>query len=162
MNDQEHGCSIRLRYNRASHPMNLLSGLMPRGDGFSITKDRLILGCEVLSCRHENNHSIEKQSIGHGEIRVTSDGGKVTYAVDLPEGCPLSEKDIIPLCFRGKHLPEQTLLLETPYAFPLSHGEKFFDRIAVYDIDPKLIEKRSGDHRESGNLKRMPETLRLS
>jgi len=113
----------------------------PRGDGFSITKDRIILGCEVFSCKRENKHSIDKQSVGHGEIRVTSEGGKITYAVDLPEGCSLSEKDIMPLCLRGKHLPEQTLLLETPYAFPLTHGEKFFDRIAVYDIDPKLMKK---------------------
>jgi predicted ATPase len=113
----------------------------PRGDGFSITKDRIILGCEVMTCKRENKHIIDKQGIGHGEIRVTSESGKITYAVDLPKGCPLSEHDIIPLCFRGKHLPEKTLLLETPYAFPLTYGEKFFDRIAVYDIDPKLMKK---------------------
>jgi hypothetical protein len=112
-----------------------------RGDEFSITKDRIILGCEVLSCDRENEHRIDKQSIGRGEIRVTSEGGKITYAIDLPESCPVSEKDIIPICFRGKHLPEKTLLLETPYAFPLTLGEKFFDRIAVYDIDPKLTKK---------------------
>ena len=112
-----------------------------RGDGFSITEDRIILGCEVLSCKRENKHSIDKQSIGHGEVQVTCEGGKITYVIDLPEGCPVSEKDIIPLCFRGKHLPEKTLLLETPYAFPFIPGEKFFNRIAVYDIDPKLTKK---------------------
>lgn len=113
----------------------------PRGDGFSITKDRIILGCEVMSCKRENKHIIDKRSIGHGEIQVTSEGGKITYGVDLPKGCQLSEHDIIPLCFRGKHLPEKTLLLETPFAFPLTYGKKFFDRIAVYDIDPKLMKK---------------------
>jgi predicted ATPase len=113
----------------------------PRGDGFSITKDRIILGCEVMSGKRENKHIIDKQSIGHGEIRVTREGGKITYGVDLPECCPLSERDIIPLCFRGKHLPEKTLLLETPYAFPLTYDEKFFNRIAVYDIDPNLMKK---------------------
>jgi hypothetical protein len=95
----------------------------------------------VLSCKHENNHIIEKQNIGHGEIRVTNDGGKLTYAVDLPERCSLSEQDIIPISFRGKHIPEKTLLLETPYICPLSHGEKFFNRIAVYDIDPRIMKK---------------------
>ena len=113
----------------------------PKGDGFTIIKDSLVLGCEVMSCKYKNNHSIEKESIGHGEIRVTNEGGAVTYTADLPEGCPLSEEEIIPLCFRKKHLPEKTLLLETPYAFPLSHGEKFFNRIAVYDIDPRLMKK---------------------
>jgi predicted ATPase len=113
-----------------------------RGEGFSIIKDRIIIGCEVSSRGHENAPVIENQVIGNGEIRVTNDGGNITYEVDLPEGCPLSEQDIIPLCFRGKHLPEKTLLLETPYAYPLSPGGgKFFDRIAVYDIDPKLMKK---------------------
>jgi len=113
----------------------------PSGDGFTITKDRIVIGCEVFSCRYENDHITEKQNIGHGEIRVTNDGGKISFEVDQPEACPLSEQDIIPLCFRGKHLPEKTLLLETPYAYPLSLGGKFFDRIAVYDIDPKLMKK---------------------
>jgi len=61
--------------------------------------------------------------------------------VEIPEGCFLTENDIIPLFFRGKRLPERTLLLETIYGYPLPHLEKFFDRIAVYDIDPKLPKK---------------------
>ncbi len=113
----------------------------PRNNGFSITMDRIVMGCEVFSCKRENKSITGKKTIGRGEIRVTSDGGKLTYAVDLPEGCPFSEQEIIPLCFRGKHLPEKTLLLETPYAYPLFYGKKFFDRIAVYDIDPKLMKK---------------------
>ena len=113
----------------------------PGGDGFSITKDSIIIGCEVMSCKREHNHIIEKQTIGRGEIRVINDGGELTYAVDLPEGCSLTEQDILPRCFRGKHLPEKTLLLETPFAYPLFPEKKFFDRIAVYDIDPKLMKK---------------------
>jgi predicted ATPase len=113
----------------------------PRGDGFTITRDRIIMGCEVMSCTRQNNHIVEKQSIGRGEIRVTSDGGALTYVAELPEGCPLSEQEIIPLFLRGKRLPEKTLLLETSYANFFPHGEKFFDRIAVYDIDPRLMKK---------------------
>ena len=113
----------------------------PRGDGFSITTDRIVIGCELLSCKHENNHIVEKKNIGYGEIRVTNDGGKLTYEVDLPEQCSLSEQDIIPISFRGKHIPEKTLLLETPYVCPLSLGENFFNRIAVYDIDPRIMKK---------------------
>jgi len=113
----------------------------PRGDGFVITRDRLIIGFEVMSCEGEDTRIGEKQKTGRGEITVTSDGGELTYSVDLPEGCPLCEEEIIPKFFRGKHLPEKTLLLETPYAYPLPHIEKFFDRIALYDIDPKLLKK---------------------
>ena len=113
----------------------------PRGDGFTITRDRIITGFEVMSYKRENKHIVKNHKIGNGEIRVTNEGGELTYAVDIPEGCPLTEGEIIPLYFRGKHLPEKTLLLETPYAYPVAHIQKFFDRIAVYDIDPKLMKK---------------------
>ena len=113
----------------------------PRGDGFVITRDRLIIGFEVLSGECEDTLIGEKQKIGRGQITVTSDGGELTYSVDLPEGCPISEQEIIPSYLRKKHLPEKTLLLETPYAYPLPYIEKFFDRIAIYDIDPKLLKK---------------------
>src|SRR5512136_133632 len=111
------------------------------GNGFSITKDRLIIGCEVLSCNPIDGHPNNIEKIGRGEIQVTNEAGNLTYTVDLPKGFPLTEQELIPFYFRGKELPEKTLLLETPYAYPLPHIEKFFDRIAVYDIDLKLLKK---------------------
>lgn len=111
------------------------------GDGFAVARDRLVIGCEVSACGNGRNRKEKKQVIGTGSIRVSSEKGEVQYAVDLPKGCPLTENDIIPLFFRGKKLPERTLLLETFYGYPLPHFEKFFDRIAVYDIDPKLPKK---------------------
>ena len=112
-----------------------------RGDGFTITRDRIITGCEVISCERENNHVIKKQKLGRGEIRVANEGGKLTYMVDLPDGCPVTEQEIIPIYFQKKHLPAKTLLLETPYWYPVANGENFFDRIDVYDIDPKFLKK---------------------
>jgi predicted ATPase len=111
------------------------------GEGFSITRDRLSISCEVMSCDPDGKWMSRKEKIGRGEIQVTNDGGKLTYAVHLPEGFALTEQDLIPIYFRGKHMPGKTLLLETPYAYPLPHVEKFFDRIAIYDIDPKLLKK---------------------
>jgi predicted ATPase len=113
----------------------------PTGDGFSIVRDQLLIGCEVSSCGTGRNRREKKEVIGKGSIRVSSEKGEVQYTVDIPAGCSLTENDIIPLFFRGKRLPEQTLLLETVYGYPLPHLEKFFDRIAVYDIDPKLPKK---------------------
>jgi predicted ATPase len=110
------------------------------GDGFSIVRDRLLIGCEFSSCG--NSHRKEKnEALGRGSVQVSSEKGEVQYTVDIPPGCALTENDIIPLFFRGKRLPERTLLLETFYGYPLPHFEKFFDRIAVYDIDPKLPKK---------------------
>ena len=110
------------------------------GDAFSIIQDRLVIGCEISSClSHDNTDS--RQKIGRGEIRITVQGGEIHYDVVIPEGCTLTERDFVPLFFRGKRLPAKTLLLETPYAYPLPHAEKFFERIAVYDFDPKLPKK---------------------
>jgi predicted ATPase len=111
------------------------------GDGFSIVRDQILIGCEVSSCGSGRNRKEKNQIIGRGSIQVSSEKGEVQYSVNIPAGCPLTENDVIPLFFRGKRLPERTLLLETFYGYPLPHFEKFFDRIAIYDIDPKLPKK---------------------
>jgi predicted ATPase len=111
------------------------------GDGFSVVRDELRIGCEISSCKNGRSNKEKNGIIGTGSICVTSEKGEVKYTVDIPAGCSLTENDIVPLFFRGKRLPERTLLLETFYGYPLPHFEKFFDRIAVYDIDPKLPKK---------------------
>ncbi|MFA4875944.1 MAG: AAA family ATPase [Methanoregula sp.] len=108
------------------------------GDDFSITRDRLVIGCNVSTCERAGKTIRELSPIGNGELVVSSENGKVQYTSRIPEGCSLTENDIIPAMFRGRHLPKKTLLLETIYGYPFPHTEKFFDRIAVYDIDPKL------------------------
>jgi predicted ATPase len=111
------------------------------GNGFTIVKDQLVIGCEVSECCRSGTTVSEKSRVGKGEITVTNNGGELIYDTHIPDGCPLTRDDIIPVFFRGKRLPEQTLLLETIYGYPLPHTEKFFDKIAVYDIDPKLPKK---------------------
>lgn len=137
----------------------------PAGDGFVIIKDRLVIGCEVSSCERNGTHIIKKGTMGHGEIQVTNEDGDVKFAVHLPKECTMSQNDIIPLLFRGVHLREHALLLESSYACPLPHVEKFFDQIAVYDIDPKLSKrgavitgKRSLED-DAGNLALVVKTI---
>jgi predicted ATPase len=111
------------------------------GDDFTIVRDRLIIGCEVSGCTSSGSTVTENAVLGRGEIVVSNDSGEINYTARIPEKCNLKEEDIIPIFFRGKRLPEKTLLLETMYGYPLPHSEKFFDKIAVYDIDPKLPKK---------------------
>ncbi len=113
------------------------------GDGFTIVRDILVIGCEVSSCTREGSVVTGKTRIGKGSITVANEHGEIRYTTDIPEGCSLTEDSIIPLFFRGRRLPENSLLLESVYGYPLPHSEKFFDRIAVYDIDPKLPKKGS-------------------
>jgi predicted ATPase len=111
------------------------------GNGFAIIKDRLVFGCEFSSFERKGTLVQKNGTPERGEIQVTNEEGDVKFAIHLPEGCPLSEHDIIPIFFRGVHLQKHALLLESTYACPLLHVEKFFDRIAVYDIDPKLSKR---------------------
>jgi predicted ATPase len=111
------------------------------GDNFTIIRDRLVIGCEVTGCNRAGTTVTETKPIGKGILTVSNDGGEINYTADIPEGCNLTRDEIIPVFFRGKRLPEQTLLLETMYGYPLPHSEKFFDKLAVYDIDPKLPKK---------------------
>ncbi|NMB77809.1 MAG: AAA family ATPase [Methanomicrobiales archaeon] len=110
-------------------------------DNFTIVRDRLVIGCEVSGCTRDGTDVREGPVIGRGEIEVLHEPEGIRYTAKVPEGCSLKEEDIIPIFFRGKRLPEKTLLLETVYGYPLPHSEKFFDKIAVYDIDPKLPKK---------------------
>jgi predicted ATPase len=110
-------------------------------DDFVIVRDRLSIGCEISACSRDGAAVREGEVIGKGIIEVTSVDGEVRYSVTIPPGCPLTENEIIPVFFRNKRLPEKTLLLETVYGFPLPHFDRFFDRVAVYDIDPKLPKK---------------------
>lgn len=107
-------------------------------DGYTIIKDRLVFGCEISSCERKITGVEKTHSLGHGEIEVINDNGEVKFAVHIPDECPLSQNEIIPVFFRGLHLEKHALLLESSYAYPLPHVEKFFDRIEVFDIDPKL------------------------
>ena len=111
------------------------------GDGFAILRDRLVIGCEISSCERKGPDIRKTHTLGQGEIQVTHEEGEVKFTTHLPNGCPLSENDIIPVIFRGVRLKDHALLLESSYAYPLPHLEKFFDRIAVYDIDPKLSKR---------------------
>jgi len=114
------------------------------GQGFSITRDSLTIGCELVECETAPEKApTEVKSLGKGQIIVSSSNGLVTPSVKIPDGCPLGRHDLKPSLFQRKNIPEKTLLLETPYAYPLPHVEKFFDRISVYDIDPKLPKKES-------------------
>lgn len=111
------------------------------GDEFVIVKDQLVISCDVTSCEWSDGIVVGKTPIGRGEISISNRNGEIGYDIRIPEGCPLRQDELVPVFFRNKRLPEKTLLLETIYGYPLPHLEKFFDRIAVYDIDPKLPKK---------------------
>lgn len=137
--DHENGVRLGMRSCESSYEFALRFD--EKGDGFSIVRDELVIGCDLMNCECHGDQVKKTNLIGKGELRITSEAGIVRYAAQIPDGCSLTVDDIIPAFFRGKRLPERTLLLETVYGYPLPHIEKLFDKIAVYDIDPKLPKK---------------------
>ncbi|HII98689.1 MAG TPA: hypothetical protein HA272_05415, partial [Methanoregula sp.] len=137
--ERENGTRLGMRSCESSYEFAIRFD--ETGDGFSIVRDELVIGCELMNCECHGDQIQKMDLIGKGELRITSKGGIVRYAARIPDGCSLTVDDIIPAFFRGKRLPERTLLLETVYGYPLPHIEKLFDKIAVYDIDPKLPKK---------------------
>ena len=111
------------------------------GDEFVITRDNLVIGFDLESCGRNDRDVAGKITGDRSEIIVSNSGGEITYDVRIPQGCTLRQEEIVPVFFRSKKLPEKTLLLETIYGYPIPHLEKFFDRIAIYDLDPKLPKK---------------------
>jgi len=110
-----------------------------RDDGtFAIVRDELVIGCDFDG---KDAPGSECHASCHGEIRIANQGGVATHAISLPEGIALSEAEIVPLFFREARIPENRILLETRYAFPLPQIDRFFDRIGIYDLDPKLPKK---------------------
>ncbi|HOX34638.1 MAG TPA: AAA family ATPase [Methanoregulaceae archaeon] len=129
------------------------------GRGFSIPLDQLTIRCQVFECKKGAiNPEKEGRLIGEGSIVVSSSGGFATTTITLPPSCPFTANDIIPPIYRRRPISEKSLLLETPFVSPLPHAEKFFDQLAVYDIDPKLPRKgvvitgRSELEEDGGNL----------
>lgn len=105
----------------------------------TILRDELTIGCDFDGeCGREPGSS---PSAFHGNIRITNENGTLRYAISVPEGITLPPGEIVPLFFRGGHIPATRLLLETPYALPIPQIDRLFDRIGIYDLDPKLPKK---------------------
>ena len=82
-----------------------------------------------------------ERTLGHAEIRVSCESGEVHYEVGSARGV---------LSYPGRNhpgpVPEQTPAKKDPpprndLRLPIPHLDRFFDRIAIYDIDPKLPKK---------------------
>jgi predicted ATPase len=110
--------------------------------GIEILRDELAIGCDFNDlCTGIREGGDSTHSSRHGEIRIANVDGELCYKVSIPEGTALKEEEIIPLFFRKVQIPNNTLLLETPYATPIPQIDHFFEGIGIYDFDPKLPKK---------------------
>lgn len=104
----------------------------PDGEGLRVTRDRLTKKLELADAGAPNGSPIRTESI------LTNQGGNIHFEMKLPGDFPLTESDIVPPFLREEKLEDNTLLLETRYFGFVHRLDRFFDRVAIYDFDPKL------------------------
>ena len=116
-----------------------------RGAGFNIVEDRLIAKCEFVRLEKEKRKTVEKESMGQGEISLSNIDGRIRPDLKPDDG-PIKTDDIFPRFLKSLKLPPKTLLLQSHFFhlmpfIPMPPVENIFNSIAIYDFDPKLPKK---------------------
>ncbi|MEN6609469.1 MAG: AAA family ATPase [Methanoregulaceae archaeon] len=133
------GCGEETIVMRPCESTYAFSLRFAKDGSYTILHDELTLGCDFNGeCTREPG---SPPSAFHGKIRITNEGGRLRYTISVPEGITLTPGEIVPLFFREGHIPATRLILETPYALPVPQIDRLFDRIGIYDLDPKLPKK---------------------
>jgi predicted ATPase len=112
-----------------------------RGSSVTVIKDSLSKRLTFFSLPPGSKTISEGKVIGDGSSVLFNQKGKIDYKLERPESVVLAAEDIIPDFLKEERLPENTLLLETPYFEFIHYFEKFFDKLAIYDFDPNLPKK---------------------
>jgi predicted ATPase len=116
-----------------------------RGKGFTVVEDSLAKSLEFLAPPGPGPGPGKKTAggttLGRGQSVLTNRKGKIDYRLDLPRNVPLDSDDIVPAFFKDERLRPDALLLETPFFEFVHRFEKFFERMAIYDFDPRLPKK---------------------
>ena len=121
---------ITIKYLSATYDFSFL---FSNGEGLQITKDRLLKRFEVIDIGQPEAAS----KLGTGESILSNDKGKIHYELHLPPDVPLTQQDILPAFLQDERLEENALLMEAP-VFGLVHRfNKFFDKVSIYDFDPR-------------------------
>jgi AAA15 family ATPase/GTPase len=108
--------------------------LFSDGDKVRIKQDHLFKKFEVFESPAPDEFVFK----GTGESRLFNRGGEIVYELDLPSGILLSENDFIPPFLKDEKLEEDALLIGMPYFGFVHRLDKFFDKVSIYDFDPKL------------------------
>lgn len=112
-----------------------------RGRGFTVIEDSLKKSLELFSLPKAGKKVTAGEKLGNGLSVLTNRGGRIGYELSLPAHIPLEADDIMPSFLKEERLRPDAVLLETPFFEFVHHFEKFFDRMAIYDFDPRLPKK---------------------
>lgn len=110
-----------------------------RGKGLTVVEDSLTKSLEFFAPPPgPGKKTAGRTPLGRGQSVLTNRRGRIAYRLDLPRDIPLNSDDIVPAFFKDERLRPDALLLETPFFEFVHRFEKFFERMAIYDFDPRL------------------------
>lgn len=112
-----------------------------KGNGLSVIKDSLTKSLEIFELGDNGEKTPERKKLGEGTSTLSNQGGKIEYSLSIPANIPLGADDIVPPFLRDEKLPPDALLLETPFFEFVHHFKRLFERMAIYDFDPRLPKK---------------------
>lgn len=128
--------TIRVRYRKFTYEFTL--EMTGKGRGYRIKRDRLEKEMEFPEGTASGGKAPRR-----GISVLESSNGRISYSLDVPRSVKLAADEVIPPFLREETLPEGSLLLESVYFSFVHRFEKFFEKIAIYDFDPKLPKRAS-------------------
>lgn len=121
---------LRIRYRKFTYEFVL--EMTGSGRGYRVKTDRLEKEMDFPDMPAKGKAPLQGRSV------LESSGGNISYTLDVPRSVGLAADEVIPPFLKEEGLPEGSLLLESSFFSFFHRFEKFFEKIAIYDFDPKL------------------------
>lgn len=125
--------ALNIRYTKFTYGFDL--ELTGKGRGYRVKRDCLEKEIEFPAARRQAK---SPNAVRTGSSILCNKGGRIVYKLNVPSGIELTADEVVPPFLKEEKLPPDSLLLESSFFSFFHRFERFFDRIAIYDFDPKL------------------------
>lgn len=125
--------ALNIRYTKFTYGFDL--ELTGKGRGYRVKRDCLEKEIEFPAARRQEK---SPNAVRIGSSILCNKGGRIVYKLNVPSGIELTADEVVPPFLKEEKLPPDSLLLESSFFSFFHRFERFFDRIAIYDFDPKL------------------------
>lgn len=128
--------ALNIRYTKFTYGFDL--ELTGKGRGYRIKRDCLEKEMEFPAAGKAGKSPGAART---GRSTLSNVDGKIVYKLHVPRGIKITADDVIPPFLKEERLPPESLLLESSFFSFFHRFERFFDKVAIYDFDPKLPKK---------------------
>lgn len=128
--------ALNIRYRKFTYGFDL--ELTGKGRGYRIKRDCLEKEMEFPAAGKTEK---SPGRVRTGSSTLSSVDGKIVFKLNVPRGIKITEDEILPPFLKEERLSPESLLLESSFFSFFHRFERFFDKVAIYDFDPKLPKK---------------------